>query len=116
MQVHETDGQSELGNPALRVRPRDELHLAFVHARLDADAPQRVEVDLHHVAVAHQGIEMREALAPPRAALALDRRDGIAHAEKPREPRAARMLREMHEQVVAPGAQCAQQPPFFAQT
>ena len=82
MHVNERLRQGEPGNLVLGIRPRHEMHLALVECRINADAAQRIEVHLHLVAIAHPRVEMREALAPPAAAVEHDRRHAIARTEQ----------------------------------
>src|SRR5207249_442724 len=72
---------------------------------------QRVEVELDLVpaAASHHGKQVREALRPEPAAAGRRRRHAVARAERAREPRAARLLGKMDEQIVAPRAQPAEQ-------
>ena len=63
---------------------------------------------------ARQQVAMREARAPePAGARALGRH-AVARAGEARQPRAARMLGEVDDEVVVPRAQRAPQPPFAA--
>ena len=73
--------------------------LAFLG--IDADAAQRIEVRFHRVArrQTRQLVAMREAPVP-EAARARGR-DRPARAQRLREPRAAPMVGEMHEELVA---------------
>src|SRR4029450_11010590 len=56
----------------------------------------------------------REMASPQRGALVTLARDRPPWSQQPGERKAARMLGQMDEEVVAPGTQCAQQRPFGA--
>src|SRR5262245_64118303 len=86
-------GGEEPRDSLLGGRARHEIDFALCRLGLDADAAQRVEVLLDHVAmaVARERILVREAAAPERAAPGLGRRDGMARPERAREPGAARL-------------------------
>ena len=55
---------------------------------------------------------MSEARAPEPVRVVELPGDRVARLEQARKPRAARMLGQVHDQVVAPGRQTAQQPPL----
>jgi len=59
-------------------------------------------------------IEMREVPPPQRRVRLAFLRDGPLRAQQTREVQPARMLGQVDQQVEAPGAQAAQQPPFAA--
>src|SRR5260221_8688453 len=103
---------------ALRVLARNENELALVFTRLNADAPERVEIDFHPVApcVGWERNEVREALFPERRLAREVGRHGIARPERASEPRSARMLGKMDDEVVAAFAQVGEQPPFPRET
>src|SRR5258706_8917641 len=107
MHVNEWLRQRELGDLALRLGPGHELHLALGESGIDPDTPQRIQVHFDLVPMADQRVEMRKAAAPPSAALGHLRRDAMANAQQTRKPGASRMLRQMHQQVVA---SCPQPP------
>src|SRR5258706_6883816 len=99
--------QGELGDLALRLGPGHELHLALGESGIDTDTPQRIQIHFDLMAMADQRVEMREAAAPPSAALGHLRRDAMANAQQTRKPGASRMLRQMHRPAVA---SCPQPP------
>ncbi len=115
MHVDERLRQRQRLDLLLGVGARHEMHPALVHARIDADAAQRVEIDFHLMAIADQRVEMAEALAPPAPAFRHVRRHAMARAEQARKPGAARMLGEMHQQVIVPRAQRAEERALFGE-
>ena len=98
----------------LRARPQDESLVGGL--RIDADAPQRVEVGLDRVPSRGFGlaIEMRELPSPQARARRAFAGNGPARAQEARQVQSSRMLGEMDQQIEAPRAQAPQQPPFLA--
>src|SRR5690242_607006 len=99
---------------ALLVLSRHEHEPAFILPGLDADAPERVEVDLHPVAsgVRRKSKEMAEAFLPKARLAGEIGCHGVSRAERARKPGPARMLGEMHDEIVAPPAQRGEEPPL----
>src|SRR5204863_493255 len=102
---------------ALRVLARHENVLALVFTRLNANAPERVEIDFHPVApcVGWERNEVREALLPERRLSREVGRHGIARPERASEPRTARMLGKMDHELVASRSQHGEEPPLCDQ-
>ena len=90
-------------------------HQALVRRRrLQPDAPQRVEVAFDGVARrgARQPVVVREGRAPkPMRAVQMPSHR-IAWLEQAGEPRAARVLGQVHDQIVASSREVAQEPSF----
>src|SRR5947207_7052654 len=85
------------------------MHPALVEGGINTDATQGIEVHFDLVTITHSRIEMRKAAAPPAAAAEHDRCHAVARTEQAGKPRAARMLGQVHQEVIAPRAERAQE-------
>src|SRR5689334_9029016 len=108
MEMDETAGREAfLGkkrlHAALSVLARYQDQPALFLPRLDAESTQRIEVDFHPMTprVRRERKEVREAPLPDTGLAAEVGRHGIARAEQARKPSSARVLRQMHEEIVA---------------
>src|SRR5262249_51559717 len=101
---------------ALGLAPWHQRELALFFPGLDAKPPERVEIELDSVppAVRGQGRQVRETPLPAEVLAGKMGRDGEARAERTRKPCSARMLGQMHQQVVTSGAQCRVEPPLVS--
>ena len=122
MQVHEALRRHPAGRQSVRDclfgdAPRRQDETLFLAARLHANAPQGIEIELHRVArrASRQRIEMGEAMAPETVGVGASGRDRVRHTEHTGEPGAPRMLGQVNEQIVMPRPQRSEQLPFLAE-
>src|SRR5260370_17728445 len=85
----ETPSGEQSFDAALRVLAWHEQELAFIFTRLDADSPERVEIDFHPVAPRVRGErnEMREAFFPESRLARKIRPNGVTRAKRACTPR-----------------------------
>src|SRR6266853_1094425 len=78
------------------------------------DSPERVEIDFHPVAprVRREWDKMRKAFFPKPGLTGKIWRNGVTRTQRTREPRPARMLGEMHHELVASRSQHREEPPL----
>ena len=93
-------------------QPRHDAWLSYRKRRLDANAPQRIQMQLHHVPQTGSGIAMGEA-APLPTVVGRHRR---GTAQMTRQPGTARTGGEIDQQVVVPCTQGRQQTPLTPQS